>query len=325
MAPDSETATRSGTSRPRAIHPTGEQIEIRNGRHSACIVEVGGGLRAYRFGERDVIDGYPDTGRCTDARGQSLIPWPNRLRDGAYAFGSERHQLPLTEPAKHNAIHGLTRWANWTVAARADDRVTMAYTLHAQDGYPFVMELRIGYVLTDDGLSVTTVAKNVGATPCPFGAGAHPYLAVDGGCVNSMLLRAPGHTRLVVDEQGIPVDVETVEATAFDFRRRRQIGGTVLDTAYTDLERSPDGRARVEIAAAGGETTATLWLDESHSHLMLFTGDSLPDVGRRRRSLGVEPMTCAPNAFQSGNGLKTLAPGETFSSTWGITPGADPP
>jgi galactose mutarotase-like enzyme len=52
---------------------------------------------------------------------------------------------------------------------------------------------------------------------------------------------------------------------------------------------------RLDAAAA-----ATLWLDEGHRYVMLFTGDSLPGVNRR--SLGIEPMTCAPNAFQSGEG-----------------------
>jgi aldose 1-epimerase len=39
-----------------------------------------------------------------------------------------------------------------------------------------------------------------------------------------------------------------------------------------------------------------------------------------RRSLGIEPMTCAPSAFQSGEGLIILEPGESFVATWGIEP-----
>jgi len=61
-----------------------------------------------------------------------------------------------------------------------------------------------------------------------------------------------------------------------------------------------------------------LWVDESYGYVMAFTGDSLPQPERRRRGLGVEPMTCAPNAFQTGDGLRTLAPGELFASSWGI-------
>ena len=51
---------------------------------------------------------------------------------------------------------------------------------------------------------------------------------------------------------------------------------------------------------------------------MLFTGDPLPDVARR--SLAVEPMTCPPDAFRSGEDLIRLEPGGSFTSTWGIRP-----
>jgi aldose 1-epimerase len=55
---------------------------------------------------------------------------------------------------------------------------------------------------------------------------------------------------------------------------------------------------------------------------MVFTGDTLPDGGRR--SLAVEPMTCAPNAFRSGDGLVRLEPEQTHNSSWGIVPVAGP-
>ncbi len=72
-----------------------------------------------------------------------MIPWPNRLRDGAYQFDDNDYQLALSEPAKGNAIHGLVRFANWTVAERSSDRVTMAHVLHPQPGYPFALRLTI--------------------------------------------------------------------------------------------------------------------------------------------------------------------------------------
>ena len=59
-------------------------------------------------------------------------------------------------------------------------------------------------------------------------------------------------------------------------------------------------------------------MDEAYPYVMLFTGDPLPDVARR--SLAIEPMTCPPNAFRTGRDLIRLEPGESASSTWGITP-----
>src|SRR5262245_26265284 len=123
-----------GTGQVRA--PSGEQHEIRFGDQRAVIVEVGGGLREYDVGGRAVLDGYPLEDMASGGRGQVLLPWPNRIDDGSYAFNRRKYQLPLTEPANHNASHGLVRWANWTVERGGDDRVTMHHLLHPQPGYP---------------------------------------------------------------------------------------------------------------------------------------------------------------------------------------------
>ncbi|MGH9302279.1 MAG: aldose 1-epimerase family protein, partial [Acidimicrobiales bacterium] len=66
--------------------PSGEQFEIRDGEQKATIVEVGGGIREYVVGERPVLDSYPLDVMCDGAHGSPLIPWPNRLADGAYRF-----------------------------------------------------------------------------------------------------------------------------------------------------------------------------------------------------------------------------------------------
>jgi aldose 1-epimerase len=66
-------------------------------------------------------------------------------------------------------------------------------------------------------------------------------------------------------------------------------------------------------------TEVSLWVDASYPYLMLFSGDTLADVGRRRRGLAVEPMTCPPNAFRTGAALIRLVPGASFAGTWGIT------
>ncbi len=85
-----------------------------------------------------------------------------------------------------------------------------------------------------------------------------------------------------------------------------RIGGRTLDET---VHRGGAWRIR-----AGG---VTVWADASWPYVQLFTGD-LPDVGRR--GLAVEPMTCPPDAFRTGEGLIRLGPGESFSGTWGIDP-----
>jgi aldose 1-epimerase len=295
--------------------PSGLQLEIAFEEQRAVVVEVGGGLRSYSDGGRAILDGYEAEDIASAGRGQLLIPWPNRVADGAYEFDGRPHQLPLDEPERRNAVHGLVRWSPWTLAERSAERVLMEHLLRPRPGYPFTLMLAVEYTLSEDGLSVRTTATNVGSEPCPYGSGAHPYLLVEGGKVDDAVLRAPAGAVLQADERGLPVGRMPVEGTELDFREPRRIEAVALDHAFTDLERDSDGLARVELDYDGNGSE--LWVDESYPYLMLFTGEGIP--GHERRSLAVEPMTCAPNAFRSGDGLVRLEQGQSHTGTWGMT------
>jgi aldose 1-epimerase len=298
--------------------PSGEQVAISLGDQRAMVATVGGGLREYIAGGHEVLDGYAVDAICDGGRGQLLVPWPNRLRDGRYTWRGRELQLALSEPETANAIHGLARWMRWSVVSRSPAGCSLQLELPAQPGYPFQLLLDVSYRLDAAGLTVTVGATNIGTEPCPFGAGAHPYVAVGTASVDDALLQVPAERRLVVDERQIPVGSEAVAGTPFDFRQPRRIGDSVLDVAYGDLERDAEGIARATLAAPDGRSVE-VWVDASHPYLMVFTGDTLAPE-RRRRGVAIEPMTCAPNAFQSGDGLRTLEPGEAFTAAWGITP-----
>src|SRR5579872_6171931 len=153
------------------VAPSGEQFEIRHGEQRATIVEVGGGVRSYRWGERDVLDPYPLGAMCDGAHGTPLIPWPNRLSDGRYRFDGTEYQVALTEPARQTAIHGFLRWRPWEAVEASADRVVMGARLYPLSGYPFAVEVHVAYALADDGLTVTTTATNIGDYACPFAMG----------------------------------------------------------------------------------------------------------------------------------------------------------
>jgi len=193
----------------------------------------------------------------------------------------------------------------------------MAATLHPMPGYPFALELSVAYELGEAGLTVSTTATNVGDAACPYGAGQHPYLSPGEGTVDGCVLELPARTRILTDEASATRSgSEPVEGTQFDFRRARTIGAASVDAAFTDLEREDSGRAVTRLTGTDGGCVA-LWVDESHGFLQLFTGDSLAP-SRRRTGLAVEPMTCAANAFQSGDGLIRLEPGDSLTTRWGV-------
>ena len=299
--------------------PSGRQYELRHGEQVVQIAEVGAGLRSYMAGSRPVIDGYPESEMCTGARGHTLIPWPNRIKAGKYSWDGVERQLDLTEPAVTGAIHGLTRWAPWQLVDHDVDRASLRHTLFACPGWAWVLDCRIDYNLDDAGLTVRTTATNNGEEPCPYGTGAHPYLTVGTETINPARATVPGSVYLPVDDIGIPTGRVSVEGTDYDLQSATELGDRKIDVSYTELVRDPDGLARVTLAMPDGPAVA-LWADSAYPFLEIFTGDALPQPARRRTGLGVEPMTCAPNAFNSGDGLITLEPGQSHSATWGIDP-----
>lgn len=303
-----------------AIAPSGEQFRISAGGYDAVVTESGAALRSLSHAGRPLLDGFAESEMSPGGRGQLLVPWPNRVRDGQYSFGGRDYQLPLTEPKRHHASHGLARWVAWTPEEHTGASVSLQYRLMAQTGYPWAIDLHVLYDLSADGLTVTQTATNLSSEPAPYACGAHPYLSVGPGPVDTWELTLPAATRALTDDVLIPVGRERVEGTPYDFRVARPLRDTVLNTGFTDLERDERGVATVTLRDPGSDRAVSLWVSEQVRWLLLYTADDVPATARR--SLAVEPMTANADAFRSGEDLLTLAPagepGDEVSVSWGV-------
>jgi aldose 1-epimerase len=309
------------TPRISVASPTGQQWRIGHGDQKVVICEVGATLREYSVGEHRVIDGFGPDEWSQSGRGQVLAPWPNRLADGRYEFNGVRAQAALNEPERRNAIHGLVRWMPWTLQTRHQNQLSLRLQVHPSPDYPFSLLLQLEYHVGRDGLSVTTSARSLSDGPAPFGLGFHPYLTAGPETVDGAILALPAHDTLDQDERGLPTGSLTpVAGTERDFTTARFIGPTVLDTAFTTLDRDADGRAWASLDAPGGATGASLWADAGFGYFMVYTGDTLGDLARRRRAVAIEPMTCPPNALRTGKDLISLEPGQEWSGSWGLVP-----
>ncbi len=296
---------------------TGSQHEIAAGDYRATVTELGASLRVLRYRGVPVIREYEPDELPPAAAGELLAPWPNRIEDGRYTFGGSVYQLDLSEPARGNAIHGLTRFASWQLIEIGEDTVELGLRLLGRTGYPFCLRLRARYRLSAAaGLEVTVTAHNAGSRPAPYGTGSHPYLRASDGLVDDCTLLLPAHRWLPADDRGIPSgDPQDVAGTAFDFTSGRTVGDTVLDHALTDLSRDGSGRAWARLTGPAAEVA--MWAGAGYGWLQAFTGDPL-GADQRRRALAIEPMTCPANAFVTGKDLLTLAPGAVVSHQWGL-------
>ncbi len=294
--------------------PTGEQYEISSGEHVAVVTEVGATLRSYSVAGHDVVRGFGVDEEVHMGRGQQLLPWPNRIRDGVYTFDGTEYQLALAEPDRHNAIHGLVRYVAWELLEKTRRSVRQRVMVRPQQGWPGTLEATITHTVGDDGLEVAVSAVNLGREPVPFGYAAHPYLTVGEKVVDEVDVRLPAGKWLEVDDRLLPVALHPVDPE-HDLRTLTRLGGRSFDTAFTDLKRDEDGRWRVCLRR--GDRRATLWADASYPWLQVFTGDHLRDL-----SIAVEPMTCGPDAFNEGvthDSMLVLPAGGRFSGLWGIS------
>jgi aldose 1-epimerase len=296
------------------IYPTGEQYEISADGCVAVVTELGATLRSLAIGGHDVVHGFAVDASPVGGRGQQLVPWPNRIRDGRYIFEGVTQQLALGEPARHNASHGLGRHVPWLLFDRQPDQVTLRLRIYPQPGWPGVLETRITYTVGADGLTVDVTATNFGSGPIPYGYGAHPYLTVGENVVDDVTLTIPAASYLTVDDRLLPTELLPVEGTEFDWRTGRRIADASVDTAFTDLSRDANGRWEVSVTL--GDRCTYLWGDAGTHWVQVFTGGPYRDW-----SVAVEPMTCGPDAFNEGQthaDLIVLQPGATTSCSWGI-------
>jgi aldose 1-epimerase len=299
------------------VSPSGTSWTIRSGTCSATVVSVGGGLREFLCDGVAALLGYGEAEMCHGGIGQLLIPWPNRIADGRYTFEGGERQLPLSEPARHNASHGLVRWVEWQRVDGGPDHVVVAHRLHGQPGYPHQLDLTARYTVSAEGLAVEVTAVNVGASPAPYGFGAHPYLTVGRRLDECELSFTAGHRLDVDPDRLLPRDLLDVAGSPYDFSTPRLLGDLTIDYAFTGLAPAAD--------AAGADRTWTVRLTDPESGrttalssdtpwVQLFTADPLD-----RSALAVEPMTCPPNAFATGTDLITLKPGETHTNHFTVT------
>lgn len=301
------------------VIPSGEQLHLAHDDLEATVTEVGASLRVLRHRGRDLVRPYPADEVAPGYSGAVLAPWPNRVGDGRYEFAGTGHQLPLTEPERGNALHGLVLWEPWSVLERSTSAVVLGHRIHPRPGYPFLVDLEVSYALGPAGLRIELVATNNGAGPAPYGCSVHPYVVAGPGPVDDWTLHLPATTALDVDpERLLPNGHRPAADLGLDFSTPRAIGSTRADHALTDVRRDEHGRARATVVAADGDGVAVEWGPEC-PWVQLHTADR-PEPRLNRTGLALEPMTCPPDALASGDDLVVLAPGEDHRAWWLIAP-----
>lgn len=293
---------------------TGRQFELRRDDALAVVTELAAGLRLYSRGGVQLTESYGDAEIPPGATGITLAPWANRVEDGVWYLNGKKQQLDITEVSRNNASHGLLRNTGYTLVDESEFSVTLEATVFPQHGYPFLVRHIVRYELDENlDLRVAQTMVNDSQDDAPVVLGAHPYLRLGEVAAEDLVLTVKAATRLVADERLIPRSTAAVEGD-FDLSGGRALGSLDIDVALTDLT-FDGGVARQTLTAPDGRSVS-LEQDKNCPYVHVFVTDTFPG---RSKVVAIEPMTGPANAFNSGDGLRWLAPGETFTMAWGIT------
>lgn len=287
-----------------------------DGRTRASVDLRGGGLHSLTLDGEPIVHTYDAAGPAPCCSGALLFPWPNRVRGGRWLHDGVEHHLEVDEPELGHAIHGVVRAATFRITSTSADSVTVSTVVEPRPGYPFQVELDTTYTTEATGLRVDHTIRNLSEGPAPVALGAHPYVRVGTAPAEDLQLTVLAARHLPVDATLIPVGDDPVDGDV-DLREGRVLAGREVNTCYHAL--SPQGDAyRHRLTAADGRSVE-VWTDTSFAYLQVYVTDKFPDSDQGLTcAIAVEPMTAAPDALNSGLGLRWLAPDETWDLSWGL-------
>lgn len=292
--------------------------QLVSGDYQATVSELGASLRGLTYRDRPLVISTERPDEGPPYSGAVLVPWPNRIDSGSYTYRGEGHQLPVNEVVRGTALHGLALWDRWTVQSRTAAELTLEHTLWPQPGYPFTVWVATTYELSEEGLSVRVTARNLGDSPAPFGASIHPYLVAGPDPVDQWVMHVQSAEVIEVDpERLLPRETVPVEGTKYDFRSPGRIGTVFIDNAYTGVTFDGMGLARATLRSGDGHGVQMEW-DRDCQWVQVYTLEN-PATPAHRGAIAVEPMTCAPDAFNNGLGLIDLAPQQQHETRWRIS------
>ena len=284
---------------------------------------LGGSINqmALKYGDNlvKILDGYhseqdAEKNLNTSFKGSNLLPYPNRIADGKYSFRDQWYQFPVNFKDENNAIHGFLFNQELKIIDQEDGEIgcmlIMEHEAEESEGYPFKYHFKVTYKLSEEkGFECKVKFTNLMDQSIPVGHGWHPYFCMGESAVNDLHLQFKPKHSLVVDKRSIP----TGKAEPYSkFNSLSLIGDTVLDTCFALPEEV--NPAEITIMDKSRKFGYTIWQEtgvSKYNFLQIYTPP-------HRKSIAIEPMTCAPNAFNNQMGLIILAPQEVMSASFGI-------
>lgn len=223
-----------------------------------------------------------------------LIPYAGRVRNASYVYEGVEYHLP--ENDGKNSIHGLLRNTEWNILEKETDRVKLNCVL-THEGYPSTISVDIIYKLADSGFSIRYLVRNVGERNAPLVIGSHPYFSFD----RTWKIE---HSETLEKLNFVDTYYPDGTFTKVDFNSEGDLSGRDFDNCYLG-----GGTIRLH------SEERTVRIDRTNMpYLVIYNG-----IYSRGKSVAIEPMTGAPDAFNNHMGIVNIKPDDSFQCGFNVT------
>jgi aldose 1-epimerase len=293
---------------------TSECVEI--------IPEFGACINALLLNQKrriyNIIEGYQNEAELHQQaaklfKSALLFPFPNRVNEGSYAYNGQIFELNINEIDRGHALHGFVWNKPFEVTRKESNRdkaeVWMEYEeKNIQPYFQFTYLIKVVVSLSVNGLKVSTIVTNTSANTMPYGLGWHPYIQMNGKSIDELNVNFPSGEILELDEVMIP----TGNTKQLHAAKDEPLAGQELDQCI-HLNGKEIGAVVCIYDPASG-TAINVWQRKGHEGYHFLQTYTPP----HRKSIAIEPQTCAPDALNNKKGLLYLEPQQSHEFEWGI-------
>ncbi len=288
-------------------------VDEESGTSIAILPQYGATLHEFRVHQKNgqafnVIDNYKDLADLKadlsrSFKGSKLSPFPCRIPDGKYKFGSKEYQLEHLF-GDGTAIHGLLYNKPFSVQQEMADAtsggILLSYSYKKDDsGYPFEYDCQVKYILHPSSeLEVITTVINTDKVTIPIADGWHPYFQL-AGRVDDWQMQFHASAIVEFDQRLVPTGALGKYEV---FEMPRAINDTFLDNCF--VVKPEMAGAACELFNPANGLRVSFFPDATYPYLQVYTPAT-------RTSIAVENLSGAPDCFNNKMGLIQLEPGQS--------------
>jgi len=254
-----------------------------------------------------IIDGYRLESEIAQThhskfKGSKLSPFPNRVTEGKYVFDKESYQLPINDIGGNTNLHAFLHNKRFDVVncqnGEEEAKLILSYDYMGQEqGYPFFYKLEIEYTLGVQGVEIVTTITNTDDKVIPIADGWHPYFHFENG-IKDVKMKFGTAERL-------SSNMNNVLGENREFEDGLLLEEMELDDCF-EINESTSGKFNFSLVDSQNAISINFKQESvtgKYKYFQIYTPPS-------RKQVALEPVTCPPNALNTGQGIIKLDKGE---------------